>query len=428
MLAWASKNSLFYVGLMMVFAVIEPSFAQSSLYYNYLPDGLTPGREFMTDPNESLASNVAASTSVSSSVSSSTNVLNLKAQPKYFSNENFQLQYSLIMLGVTQQSQYEKFQMYSFRIYGDMRYRIGDDFYLLFAPYLIFRTGADQSTEGHSRSGTLLIPKDASLMWMPAAWWQLRGGILDQNMSHSFLLFEDQSFPGARTTFYFGNNRLGASLVGEQSLLTYSANTNNTNQLEENPTFQSASLQGHYQFTSRNQIKASVGYWQFNDLPSSLAADAMLEGNTVRRQSDTLSVFAYQFRGLEARTRLELGIGPVDWNLYAEGLQNSEAPAGMNSAWSAGNELMLRGAKNRKYGINVEYFHIEPDAAVATYNAIEFDRSNRNGVMVYPYFKWGKKQNKISMRYVQSSLVYNNAPQSDLTQFRIRWETDYDFL
>jgi hypothetical protein len=309
-----------------------------------------------------------------------------------------------------------------------MRYRIMDDLILWFEPYLIFRTGAEQTMAGHSHSGTLLIPKDASLIWTPYKWWQLRGGILDENFNHSFLMLEDQAFPALRTTFYMGSQDAGASVMGEQSVLVVSSDTNNSNQIEKTPTLEAASFETHYKFTRRNQVKLSAGYWQYDNLPSALAAEAALNGNTVTRTSDTFSVFAYQFHGYEGRARLELGIGPLDWTLYSEGLYNTGAPSGMNTAWSAGNEFVYYGAKNRKYGLNFEYFHVEPDAAVSAYNNIEFDRSNRNGIMAMPYFKWGKKQNKLSLRYVTSSLIYNNAPQSDTSQIRLRWETDYDIL
>ena len=154
----------------------------------------------------------------------------------------------------------------------------------------------------------------------------------------------------------------------------------------------------------------------------------MLGGNTVNRTSDTFSVFAYQYKGVELRSRLELGLKPVDFNLYSEAIINTAAPSGLNTGWNGGAEIVYRGSDNKKFGLNAEYFHVEPDAAVSAYNSVEFDRSNRNGIMLMPYFKWGKRQNKLSLRYVQSTLIYNNAPQSEATQFRLRWETDYELL
>lgn len=394
--------------------------AQSSTGEIYLPPGFSPGKSIMVDPAEPR---------LQSGLGSGSPSLSTRVRPNVFSTKDFQLEYSMIMLGLQQKSEYEKFEIFSFRIYSDMRYRIADELILWVSPYLIFRTGSDQTTTGHSRSGTILIAKDASLIWTPFQWWQLRGGILDENYHHSFLLLEDQSFPAGRTTFYIGQEDLGASLVGEQAILTYTQDTNSANEIEATPTLQSAQVEAHYKFGRRNQLKLSAGYWQYDNLTSSIAAESMLNGNTVERKSDTYSVFAYKYQGLEARTRLELGIGPLDWSLYSEAIVNSGAPKGMNTGWSAGNEFVYYGARARKYGLNFEYFHVEPDAAVSAFNAVEFDRSNRNGIMAMPYFKWGqKRQNKFSIRFVTSNLMYHNAPQSDTTQVRVRWETDYEFL
>jgi hypothetical protein len=399
------------------------AFGQSTLPFSYyLPPEFSPGHDFFEDPNAPVAAAVPKQSS------SGATTLTTRVQPNYFSSKDFQLKYSLIVMGLSQQSQYEKFHILSFRIYTDMKYRISEDFMLFASPYIIMRSGADQSS-GASRNSTIFFPKDASLIWTPFAWWQLRGGILDQNFYHSMLFMEDQAFPALRTSFFGGSERAGAALVGEQAILQYSSNTNTTNQIEETPTLSTGAVEGHYQFNHRSAIKASVGYFQFENLPSAVAADGMLNGNTVRRESETFSVFAYKFHGVEVRTRLELGFGPMDFNLYAEGLRNEGAPDGMNTAWNAGTEIRYRGARNRKYGLDFEYFRVEPDAAVSAYNAIEFDRSNRNGMMAMPYFKWGgKRQSKVGLRYVTSNLIYENAPQSEVTSVRLRWETDYDFL
>ncbi len=410
--------------LLVVGTASVGAFAQSTLPFSYyLPPGFSPGHDFFEDPN---AVETAAPKTVNGA--NGTTTMTTRVKPNYFSSKDFQMKYSLIFMGLSSQSQYEKFHIASFRFYSDVKYRISDDFMLFVSPYIIMRAGADQ-TSTQSRNSTIVFPKDASLIWTPFAWWQLRGGILDQNFYHSMLFMEDQAFPALRTSFFGGSENAGMSLVGEQAILTYSSNTNTTNQIEETPTLSTGALEAHYKFNHRNAIRASVGYWQYDNLPSAVAADAMLNGNTVRRESETFSVFAYQFHGLEVRTRLELGLGPMDFNIYAEGLRNDGAPEGMNSAWNAGTEMLYRGARNRKYGLDAEYFHVEPDAAISAYNAIEFDRSNRNGVMVMPFFKWGgKRQNKVGLRYVTSTLIYNNAPQSEVTSYRLRWETDYDFL
>lgn len=380
--------------------------AQSSMPFSFLPPGFVPGVSLMPTKTP-VAKNPG---------------------DLILSSKNFEFHYSLILLGVKQESAYENYNIVSFRIYSLMKYRISDDLILWVEPFLIFRTGSDQSASGNSHSGTVFIPKDASLIWTPAAWFQLRGGVLDQNFVHSFLMLEDQAFPGIRSTMYFGDGDLRGSWLAEQSIITFSSNTNSTNQIEQTPTLTSTTFESHYTFDRHDQIKLSLGYWQYDNLPSSVAAESMLNGNTVDRVSDSYSAFTYKFRGYEARTRLELNFGRFDLNLYSEGIYNSAAPKGLNTGYSAGNELSFRSTPTQKFGMSAEYFHVEPDAAVSSFNAVEFDRSNRNGMMIQPYFQWGKRQSKISLRYVTSNLIYTNAPQSEVTQFRIRWETAYDML
>ncbi len=414
------QSLLKWMGTFTFLVLIGPvaAYAQSSLPFSFLPPGFSPGKSYLQEPTET----------VTQTGPGGVQTMTTKVEKSVFNSKDFQFNYSLILLGLQQKSRYENFQIYSFRVYGDMRYRITDDLLLLVSPMLLFRTGADQAPDGQGHNSTVFIAKDASMLWTPFTWWQLRGGIIDENFVHSFMLLEDQSFPALRSTFFYGNGNLRGSLLAEQAVLTFSSNTNNSNQIEETPTMETVMAETHYNFSGRNSFKLTAGYWQYDNLPSSVAADSMMTGNTVRRESDTFSVFAYQFHGPEARARLEMGFGPFDWNLYTEGLQNSAAPSRMNTGWNAGNEFLYLGSKNKKYGLNVEYFHLEPDAAVSSYNAFEFDRSNRNGVMVMPYFKWGKKQNKLSLRVVSSSPIYNNNPQSDTTQIRLRWETDYELL
>ncbi|HEY8269433.1 MAG TPA: hypothetical protein VIG33_00980 [Pseudobdellovibrionaceae bacterium] len=313
-----------------------------------------------------------------------------------------------------------------FALDAKMKYWLHPELFANLDPNITFENGSFQSVDGERKNQSGLYLKEAGVHWLFMRGSTLSGGALNQATVHTDLLTGDQAFPALRGELeLFNVGNLTTSLDLEQAIPTSNSLSTNTTSVESTPRFLSASLTLNYESTPYFW-KTRVGAFSYDNLPSAVAYQSGLRGNTIVSLTESESSFVYQYQGLEAMTSLRFPLmRGWDFTTSASYLQNDKAVSTLNRAYSlsAGSEFFFVGRKS--VDINLTSFRIEPDAAVAYFNSGKYFNTNRIGYNVESFIKFNKYNFKIGLGYTEAEVIYLHPIQSREKLFMLMLETFY---
>lgn len=204
-------------------------------------------------------------------------------------------------------------------------------------------------------------------------------GIIDMTDVHSSLLVA-ATFPGATLRLSSGDsNPFTANLIGLSAVPSSATLTNNSQDYDKTPGFQSVGLQAKYTGETVHVLIQGAQY-QFSNLPLNVATDSVFLGNSGSGPDySPQREFIYQYRGQEVRVDLGLRFSrELSYQLRSSAIQNSEAPSGLNQGYLIANEINYQLTGKWMISPNFSYFRVEPDATVANYNN-DMTTTNRIG-------------------------------------------------
>jgi hypothetical protein len=330
------------------------------------------------------------------------------------------------LAGVNSQDNQSSNKFVGFAIDAKMKYWLHPELFLNLDPNVRFENGSFHSLDGERQNESGLYLKEAGVHWLFMNGATLSAGALNQSTNHSELLIGNQAFPAVRAeTELFSLGSLKTSLDVEQAIPTSSSLSTNTTGVEATPRFLSASMAFNYEHY-RSFWKTRFGAFSYDNLPTSVAYQSALRGNTVLSLTETESLFVYQYQGVEAMTSLRF---PVmrGWDLTGSAayLQNNKANSDLNRAYaiSAGSEFFFVGRKS--IDVIVTGFRVEPDAAVAYFNTGKYFNTNRVGYNVESFVNFNKYNFKIGLGYTEAEVIYLNPVQSREKSLMLMLETLY---
>ncbi|MCX7978434.1 MAG: hypothetical protein N2578_05465, partial [Bdellovibrionaceae bacterium] len=201
------------------------------------------------------------------------------------------------------------------------------------APAISLRSGSHQSFDGSSGPKNSILLNEAAVGWGPLSWLHIRAGALNQRALHSGLVVGARPFPALRGESLFYLQDLEFRLRAEKAVPSSESLSSNTSQMEETPSLEAAVLEINWKSSPRRTWMNRIGVYQFNNLPTAVATESSLKGNTVDSLSETESAFRYKFYGLEGASHLRWpAISQLDLLLFVEAARNQAAPAGLNTA------------------------------------------------------------------------------------------------
>jgi hypothetical protein len=334
--------------------------------------------------------------------------------------------WKLGLSGANAQDSQSTNQYVSFGLDTKTKYWADRDLFLNFDALVKFENGSFQSLEGEKKNESGLRLQEVGAHWLLANPLLLSVGALNQATNHSDLLFDDQAFPAVRAQVKLFKSGTGlTSLELEQAIPTSSSLNTNTRATESTPRFLSASLSFNYE-TFNYFWNTRVGAYSFDNLPSSVAYQSGLRGNTVNSLTETESLFSYEFAGLDAESSLRV---PVmrgwDFTGAVSYLKNNKAPTTSNSAYAltAGSEFFFVGQKS--WDLSMTGFRIESDAAVAYFNSDSFFNTNRIGYNLKSYMNFRKRHFRVGVSYTEAEVIYLNPVQSREKSLMLMLETFY---
>jgi hypothetical protein len=176
-------------------------------------------------------------------------------------------------------------------------------------------------------------------------------------------------------------------------------------------------------------VRAAVTHFTYNNLPSAIAQESIIYGNTVDEQGPNTSRFKYRFDGLFVHGGLDVDITPrFGWWVAGSAIQNAAAPEGYRNAQhiKSGFKIGLPGEVDVIPSFGT-YF-IEDDAVPGFYNSSGIGHTNRQGYAgaIETFFQ--RQKFKIRAEYNDADVINFNLNQSRQQSLMIGFETFYEML
>lgn len=345
--------------------------------------------------------------------------------PSHPSRDRFKAEWRLRLGGADIRDESQQSKTVTLRADVKSRYTLLPKLQLDFQPSISLETGQRQTTDGANESDNRLYLNQAAAHYSPTGFLRFSAGALNQRYSHAHLLVDNIAFPAVRAEMLsrLGSFRLGAA--AETAIPTSTSMSTNTKDLEETPSLHSAQLKMIFAPNRKTYWKNSVGYFVFQNLPSAVAHQSRLLGNDVLQISEAQYSFIYKFAGIEVSSEFNFeATSYLDFNGYAEYLQNLQAPAGLNQAYNVGLAGTVKTSANTKVSLGLSHFRVEPEAAVSYFNASVFE-TNRVGYSLDSYISFRKEGFKLGARFIDSQVIYLREPQSREKTLLLMLETFY---
>ena len=291
-------------------------------------------------------------------------------------------------------------------------------------PRVTSRNGYIQAADSASAPKASSIDiNEASANLHDKEWVQLSLGALNQSEQFSSLLIDsDLAFPALRLAVNVGEKAKSyAGLYAEAAVPTSSSLTTNSKDFEKTPSFTAAGLRGKLNSQGWT-LKGRASYFEYRDLPTTVATDSTVLGNTPLNTPQSASnEFLYEYRGVEGglSTRLDVNRN-LGFEVEGSAVQNQAAPSGLNQAYSAKAKMDLW-TRQLKWTPSFEYFDLQPDSVVAYYNSDAY-QTNRVGYLAGIALQY-HKMFKVEFKGGERDVAFETATQSRERFFSLTLET-----
>lgn len=282
-------------------------------------------------------------------------------------------------------------------------------------------------TQTRFEQGTdrFLFVNNATVEFRPLNFLVLEGGILNQSYLGQELLFSSQrAFAGAKGGLVFDTSPIKAQVFVQQSLpSSVSLNTERAEK-EELPLFTSQSLSLSYE---NEALKAEFGglLFQYDHLPSKVAFQSAITGNTIVGHEPANSLFQYEFSGYALGSKVDVRITDNFTLLGSlQILENTNADVGNRRgqiAW-VGPVVNLG---DLKVAFNYGQFFAEPDAVPSYYMSLLYGGTNRQGQFGRLELEFTNHNFRLIGQYVESDTINDRVHQFSRVNYLVRLETLY---
>lgn len=323
-----------------------------------------------------------------------------------------EMSWGLLMdAGFTRTELAERRDVVSTVIKFNLKVNLSEWAYIRANPKLNFVSGHYQAATPTNGRDYALGLSSADFTFSDANFFSASAGLLEFSNHHSALLTETV-MPAANVFLSTGEtNTLSAGLFGNAGVPGSNTDTNNSEEAGKTPNFASAGLRLRLK-TERFEGKIQGAAFSYKDLPSSIATDSVLLGNTASADSATTPVrkFEYQFRGYEGLLAFGWQMSPsIKWSFQGAFVRNQEAPNELNQGYSIGNDFEFGLNANWKIIPSYLYYRVEPDATVANFNS-EYMTTNHVGYRGGLAFQY-KDQVKFGGVYGERNILFESAAQ-----------------
>ncbi len=298
-----------------------------------------------------------------------------------------------------------------------------------------FQTGRTQDVFGDQEPSSGLYPRDFKIHYRPFEdYLDLEAGVISQGKFNEPLFVSSLPFIGFSENFNYEVGAVTLRLGAQQMVPTSYTQSTRVSEREQVPQFGTQTVAAKWMISRNNFLDASVTHFSYKNLPSVVAFNSFIYGNTVTNTDINNAEFIYGFDGFLNQVTFEQKItnslsAQLQWNT----IQNNKAPSDSGEAQSI--NLWLANDFGR-WIVATHYkdYFIESDAVPSFYNSHYLGHNNRIGHS-YRIDVESKKWGVIfSASYTKANLLQTanrriDGLQQDNQQiFYLSVETLYDFI
>jgi hypothetical protein len=325
----------------------------------------------------------------------------------------------------------EQAQSAGFDLGGALRYGLLKSVEVKAKANISLYSGYVQSRFGDQtpRSGVFL--QEAVVQIQPISQLTLLAGAIDQGHLRAPLLVSARPFPGALQRLVLSSERLELQVKAQQTIPTSTTLATRSVDIESSPTFFTETCVLTARPFQNLTLTAHATHFAFRDLPSAVAGESSVHGNTVDDVTPNKSRFVYNFDGWLAGGGGTLAFSD-NVSLIAEGymIQNSQAPESYRNGQTAALSLELTLPNGIELVPKAEVYFNESDVSPAYYNSSAHGHGNRVGWVADFEVRFKKRAFeeafKVGARLIEADLINPDLNQSRQRHFMIRFETMYD--
>ena len=328
----------------------------------------------------------------------------------------------------------EQAQFFGLTLRGDFKAQLMESLNARIKGGVDLTTGYAQSRFGDNVGSSGVYLQEAILNWRMVNSSLLRayvdGGAVDQGVFRAPLFISEQAFPGVRETLVFGSSKeFKLRVWAQQTIPTSRTLSTRTVDAEVTPTFLSETVDLTIEPNDSLKMQAAVTHFAFNSLPSAVALESVIYGNSTDEIGPNTSRFRYRFDGVMARGDIDVSLGSsIKWTLEGYVIQNTAAPEGFRNAQHilTGFDVRVPGEINLRPTVST--FFIEDDAVPGFYNSSIAGHNNRSGFSAGLEAFFQKQRFKLKADYIDADVINFNINQSRQQTLKIGFETFYEIL
>lgn len=257
----------------------------------------------------------------------------------------------------------------------------------------------------------------------------LSAGAVNQRDLGADLLVSSQPFPGVREILTVGSKAFSVRLWAQQTIPTSKTLSTRSIDAEVTPSFMTETAELMIEPLDGLKAKAYATHFVFNNLPSAVAVDSVVYGNTTDETGPLTSQFKYRFEGFLGGGSVEAELGrSMGLGLNGYLVQNAAAPEGYRNAQKIETFLRIGLPGDIDLTPSAGVFFSESDVAPGFYNSSELGHNNRQGWMAAVETLFKEERFKLRGEYVDADLINSSRDQSRQQFFMIRFETLYDLF
>lgn len=258
----------------------------------------------------------------------------------------------------------------------------------------------------------------------------LSAGALSQGELGMRLLVDRQPFPGVREAVVLGSgNGVKVKLSAQQTIPTSKTLSTKTVDAEVTPLFTTESLEVSLKPTEALSVSGFVTHFAFHNLPSAVALESVIYGNSVDETGPNTARFKYGFEGIGAGGSLSVQLArSLAWQFNGYVLQNAQAPEGFRNGQYLRTNLKIGLADDIDLIPAAAIFFTEDDVAPGFYNDSYIGHNNRQGYTGAMEVFFQKQRFKLKAEFTDADVINFNINQSRQQIFSIGFETFYEIF
>lgn len=292
------------------------------------------------------------------------------------------------------------------------------------------QSGYAQSRFGDNTPQSGIALTEAVVQFEPLNAFAVEAGAIDQGHFKAPLLVSSQPFPGILEKIVYRSRNVRFELRAQQTIPTSTTLSTKTIESEKTPSFLSETIDLKVRPLTGMTLSLYGTHFRFQDLPSLVAHESSLHGNTTVSSGPNSTRFAYGFNGWMAggEFRWNWFSPAVAWNIGTQMIQNLEAPQSYQNSQRTFSSLDMALPGDIRLSPMAEIFFTESDVVPAYYNSSGHGHTNRQGWGAGIDTVFRKEKFKVGARYLDSDLINSNSSQSRQRYLMIKIESMYETL